>query len=85
MLLTVLALRGAGFEVFLLEDCLFSSEPEPGAALHRMRAAGAAPVTLKTFCYELTERVQSAWPEEWKQRLAADPTFFEPPEDLPPR
>ncbi|MHC4955988.1 MAG: isochorismatase family protein, partial [Planctomycetota bacterium] len=85
VLFSVLALRAAGYEVFLLEDCLFSSTPVVGAALARMRSAGATPATLKTFCYELTGTVQAAWPDEWRQRLAEQPELFPPPEDLPPR
>ncbi len=85
VLFSVLALREAGYGVFLLQDCLFSSEPRPDEALERMRATGAIPTTLKTFCYELTGTVQVAWPERWRQRLAERPDLFPPPEDLPPR
>jgi nicotinamidase-related amidase len=53
VLQSVLGLIAAGFEVFLLEDCLFSSEPTVGPALRRMEAAGAIPATVKTFAYEL--------------------------------
>ena len=85
VLFSVLGLREAGYGVFLLQDCLFSSEPRPDAALERMRAAGAIATTLKTFCYELTEKVRAAWPERWQERLAERPDLFPPPEDLPPR
>ncbi len=73
VLLSVLALRAAGYSVFLLHDCLFSSAADVDAALERMACAGAMPTTLKTFCYELTGVVQDAWPDAWQQRLAARP------------
>ena len=86
VLFTVLGLLRNGYRVLLLEDCLFTSEPDPGAALARMRAAGAIPCTFKTLAYELTSTVdRSAWPATWVERLAAHPDWFRPPEDLPPR
>ena len=57
VLQSVLSLLSHGFEVFLLEDCLFSSEPHVGPALRRMEAAGAVPCTLKTAYYELMRTV----------------------------
>lgn len=53
VLQSVLSLLERGYEVFLLEDCLFSSEPHTAPAVARMRAAGAVPCTLKTAYYEL--------------------------------
>ena len=53
VLQSVLGLLGAGYEVFLLEDALFSSEPNVGPALRRMEQAGAIPSTVKTLNYEL--------------------------------
>jgi isochorismatase family protein len=86
VLFSVLGLLRNGYRVLLLEDCLFTSEPDPGAALARMRAAGAVPCTFKTLAYELTSTVdRSAWPATWTERLAAHPDRFAPPEDLPPR
>ncbi len=58
VLQSVLSLLQAGFQVFLLEDCLFSSEPHVGPALRRMERAGAVPCTLKTAFYELMRSVQ---------------------------
>lgn len=64
VLQTVLDLREAGYEVVLLTDCVFSSEPDPRAALDRMAAAGATPATFKTFCYEVLETAdRTAWPD----------------------
>ncbi len=83
ILQSVLALLDAGYRVFLLEDCLFSSEPDVGPALRRMEAAGALPATFKSFAYELLAKVEAAWPEKWRERLAQRPELFPPPEDLP--
>jgi nicotinamidase-related amidase len=58
VLQSVLSLLERGYEVFLLEDCLFSSEPHTAPAVARMRAAGAVPCTLKTAYYEL----MPSWP-----------------------
>ena len=49
-----------------------------------MYAAGATPTTVKTLSYQLTETVdRAAWPARWRERLAARPELFPPPEDLP--
>lgn len=53
VLQSVLGLLREGYEVFLLEDVLFSSEPHAGPALRRMERAGAIPSTVKTLNYEL--------------------------------
>jgi nicotinamidase-related amidase len=57
VLQSVLGLIGAGYQVFLLEDCLFSSEPSVGPAIRRMEQAGAVPSTAKTLHYELRRSV----------------------------
>ncbi len=57
VLQSVLGLIEAGKEVFLLEDALFSSEPNVGPAIRRMAAAGAIPSTVKTLNYELRRSV----------------------------
>ncbi len=85
ILQSVLGLLAAGYEVRLLEDCVFSSEVDPRAALRRMERAGALPCTFKTFAYEVTATVdRTRWPKAWLQRLARDPDLWLPPEDLPP-
>jgi len=85
VLLTVLGLLRAGHRVTLLTDCVFSSDPDPSAALRRMLSAGAVPSTYKTLAYELTATVdRSIWPSAWTDRLASDPSLFPEPEDLPP-
>jgi len=57
VLQSVLGLLELGYEVFLLEDCLFTSESQPAPALRRMIQAGAIPCTLKTMAYELVRCV----------------------------
>lgn len=57
VLQSVLSLLERGYEVFLLEDSIFSSEPHAAPAVARMRAAGAVPCTLKTAYYELMRSV----------------------------
>lgn len=80
VLQSVLSLLELGYEVFLLEDCLFSSEPHPAPAVRRMEAAGAVPCTLKTAYYEL-QKTAAVWDDaaalgsRWKRLL---PLFGEP-------
>jgi nicotinamidase-related amidase len=57
VLQSVLGLIAAGYHVFLLEDCLFSSEPRVGPAIRRMEQAGAVPCTVKTLHYEVRRSV----------------------------
>jgi nicotinamidase-related amidase len=57
VLQSVLSLLERGHEVFLLEDCVASSEPHTRPALSRMYAAGAVPCTLKAAYYELMRTV----------------------------
>lgn len=80
LLESVLSLLDHGFQVFLLEDVLFSSEPNVGPALRRMETAGAVPCTLKTAFYELMRSVRVLdEPDEggpgWSELL---PRFGEP-------
>ena len=85
VLQSVLSLLELGYEVFLLEDVLFSSEPHTGPAIRRMEAAGAVPCTLKTAFYELKKAVgvpaDGSWPEGGCEGLIER---FGPPEELPP-
>jgi isochorismate hydrolase len=83
VLQSVLGLRRRGWEVFLLEDCLFSQEANVSAAIRRMERAGAIVSTYKTLFYELC-RTDDA--ERWKdQQAAAESRGFVPVESLPPR
>jgi nicotinamidase-related amidase len=77
ILQSTLALLRAGYQVFLLEDCLFTSEPQPGPALRRMVAAGAVPATFKSFAYELTRSVEhTPWLDTWIGRGAEGAKTF---------
>lgn len=58
LLCSTLSLLDHGFQVFLLEDLVFSSEPRVGPALRRMEAAGAVGCTLKTASNELMRSVR---------------------------
>jgi len=82
VLQSVLGLIELGYEVLLLEDCLFSSEPSTGPAVERMRQAGAVPSTYKSLFYEL---LQTDDPTSWdQQQSAATRQGFIAPESLPP-
>ena len=64
VLQSVLGLIDLGYRVYMLEDCLFSSEPDTDAALARMRQAGALPSSFKSWAYELTGTVdRTTWPQ----------------------
>jgi nicotinamidase-related amidase len=89
VLQSVLGLLRMARQVFLLEDCLFTTEPNPGPALRRMIGAGALPTTFKALAYELTASVDhTPWLETWidRDRPDAKPLspLFRDPESLPP-
>lgn len=89
VLQTTLGLLDLGYEVFVLEDCLFTTERSPGPALLRMYQAGAVPCTLKTVAYELAGRVDALpwYPEAWDPAAhpgaAPFPDRFVAPEEWP--
>jgi len=58
VLQSCLGLIGLGYEVFLVEDLVFSSAGEVDAAIARMRAEGAVLLTYKSLYYELIEAVE---------------------------
>jgi len=86
---SVLGLLQTGYQVFLLEDCLFTTESQPSPALRRMYQAGAIPCTLKSMAYELVRCVDDIpwYPEAWemKDHIGAKPFLdnFIPPEKWP--
>jgi nicotinamidase-related amidase len=82
VLQSVLGLLRAGYEVFLLEDVLFSSEPHTGPALRRMERAGAIPSTVKTLNYELRLSTSAARAEKRFPEMAPGLSLPEP-EQLP--
>jgi isochorismate hydrolase len=55
VLQSTLGLLDLGYEVFLIEDLLFSSSKNVSAAMNRMHHAGATLISLKTLYYELLE------------------------------
>ncbi len=87
---SVLGLLQIGYQVFLLEDCLFTTEPHPGPALQRMYQAGIIPCTLKSLAYELVKSVDNMpwYPEtlsdENRTRAGTFPKNFIAPEEWPP-
>jgi nicotinamidase-related amidase len=57
VLQSCLGLLGLSYEVYVVEDALFSSSRDVAAAMARMAAEGAVFVTYKTLFYELIESV----------------------------
>jgi len=84
VLQSVLGLLNMGFQVFLLEDSLFSSEPHPGPALRRMYQAGAIPLTYKSLYYELKQTVDTEpLYHAWNARYGDGQERYLAPEALP--
>lgn len=82
VLQSTLSLLELGFQVFLVEDCLFTTEPHAAGAIARMRASGAVPCTYKSLYYELTRTVDRAGLyREWN--VDANDHYVSP-EALPP-
>lgn len=78
VLQSCLGLLDLGYEVFLVEELLFSSARNVAAALARMQAAGATLLTYKTLYYELIEAVDGGPHGEKLVR-----TYGPLPDDLP--
>jgi nicotinamidase-related amidase len=75
---SVLGLLGHGYEVYVVEDLLFSTTRAVQSAIERMKAEGAVFLTYKTLCYELVEAVDGG--RHGKALLAAYGPF---PDDIP--
>ena len=60
VLQSCLGLLNLGYEVFVVEELLFSSSRNVDAAIARMEASGAVFLTYKTLFYELVERVEDS-------------------------
>lgn len=60
VLQSCLGLLGLGYEVYLVEETLFSSSRNVEAAIARLKAAGATFVTYKTLFYEFVEAVEGS-------------------------
>ncbi len=82
VLQSVLGVLGMGYDVFLLEDALFSEEPNVGPALRRMEQAGAVPSTVKTLHYELRRSVAAPKTPELLAAAGSE-LVMRDPEDLP--
>ncbi len=78
VLQSCLGLLDLGFEVFLVEEALFSSARHVDAALARLAAEGATLISYKTLYYELTESVDTD--RKIARRLLK---YGPPPDDLP--
>jgi isochorismatase family protein len=76
VLQSCLGLLGLGFEVYLVEELLFSSSRNVDSAVARMQAEGAVVLSYKSLYYELTETVN----DDDEEGLAAFGPF---PVDLP--
>jgi isochorismate hydrolase len=57
VLQSCLGLLELGYEVFVVEDLVFSSAPDVAAAFARMQAEGAVLLSYKTLYYELLQAV----------------------------
>ena len=78
VLQSCLGLLSLDYEVYIVEDLLFSSSPNVGSAVARMQSAGAVLVSYKTLYYELLGSVRGdGFSEEMEQQ------FGPLPEDLP--
>jgi nicotinamidase-related amidase len=78
VLQSCLGLLSLGYQVFLVEELLFSGSRHVEAAIARMEAAGAVFLSYKTLFYELVERVEDSRHAE--KTVAAFGPF---PPDLP--
>ena len=78
VLQSCLGLLGLGYDVYVVEELVFSSSPNVNAAIARMKAAGAVFLTYKSLYYELIEAVDGG--RHGEKVLA---TFGPFPADLP--
>jgi len=85
VLQSALGLLEMGYQVFLLEDCVFTNESHPAPALKRMYQAGVIPSTYKTFFYELFQTAdRNDLPASWKERASSFFHLFKSPYKLTP-
>ena len=78
VLQSCLGLLALGYDVYVVEELVFSSSQNVDAAIARMKAAGAVFVTYKSLYYELIEAVDGA--RHGEKVLASFGPF---PADLP--
>jgi len=72
-----LGLLSLGYEVFVMEELIFSSSRNVEAAMARMKAAGVGFSTYKMLYYELIEAVESRHTDKLQKALGPFP------DDLP--
>jgi nicotinamidase-related amidase len=72
-----LGLLSLGYEVYVMEELIFSSSRNVDAAMARMKAAGAIFSTYKMLYYELIEAVESRHTDKFQKALGPFP------DDLP--
>ena len=78
VLQSCLGLLALGYDVYVVEELVFSSSRNVDAAIARMKAAGAVFLTYKSLYYELVEAVDGA---RHSEKVVA--TFGPFPADLP--
>jgi nicotinamidase-related amidase len=78
VLQSCLGLLDLGYQVFVVEDLLFSSARDVAAAIARMQAEGAVFLTYKTLYYELIQAVDGG-----RHGAAMRAAFGPFPDDLP--
>jgi isochorismate hydrolase len=78
VLQSCLGLLGLGYDVYVVEELVFSSSRNVDAASARMKAAGVVFLTYKSLYYELVEAVEGA-----RHREHVLATFGPLPGDLP--
>jgi len=78
VLQSCLGLLGLGYEVYVVEELLFSSSRNVDSAIERMKAEGAIFLTYKSLYYELIEAVEGG-----RRTDKILETFGPFPDDLP--
>lgn len=78
VLQSCLGLLSLGYEVYVVEELVFSSSPNTNSAIARMKAEGAVFLTYKALFYELIEAVEGG-PHAEKMTAKFGPF----PDDLP--
>lgn len=76
ILQSCLGLLDLGFEVFAVEDALFSSTGDTSSALARLRSSGVTLVTYKTLFHELMEAQEAS---AYRVQIAHECGPAEPP------
>ena len=75
VLQSCLGLLSLDYEVYIVEDLLFSSSPDVGSAVARMQSAGAVLVSYKTLYYDVATDCR----KRCKSNLGLCPRIFPTP------